>query len=365
MNKSRLFKWISVIAVLALIGAVPLAVLADDDCAADFDLSDCGPDYDPTIDVTQGVENDIDSGVGGNYWAYDDYGRQIRVWEIDESWYAVVQYNGTFQTIEGTSPGATGVVGEGVTGTMQGGYIAYLNAEMLEETGWPLTGYVGSYDYQGDPETGEVPGYVSWPAQYFEDDLVFEYAWWGWEYLPVCESNGSWVNSSDENVGDITGEPDFSCLPPPPAPAQPSAPLGCTVRIHTHVDGLLPPGFMVGVGYDMKPPETAMKEGEVMDFVADGLQGASLYTQSFTGGDGIYAPRTLLRFNGNGYAAGDADVLLRGGNCSGYVWLNVYAPNGAFLGHLALSDDGHPIAKPATQRGPNSALGAVWPADLK
>ena len=79
----------------------------------------------PLINVNQKIFNDIDSGVLGNYWAYDDIVRHITVVSLGGNNYcASVQYQGSFTTINGSSPGGTGTVAAGVIGTFQGGYTA-------------------------------------------------------------------------------------------------------------------------------------------------------------------------------------------------------------------------------------------------
>lgn len=222
---------IAVPTALVIVAALAMAIPAfaqEEPCWADFDLSDCteGVEIEPAIDVTQDVANDLDSGIEA-WWANDVYLRSIEALPVEEDplFVAIVQYDGTFTSFAGPSPNGSGEVGEGVTGSMQGGYVALVYGDWLEEPEWPLTGYVGLFDYDptwaddGDGifEYGEESfsaERVSWLDQYFED-WEFEYIWWGWQYLPVCESNGYWINSQDGNFGDITGEPDFSCLPGP------------------------------------------------------------------------------------------------------------------------------------------------------
>src|SRR5512144_1986360 len=77
------------------------------------------------LNVVFQVTGDADSGVAGNYWAYDSYTKHVQVWaQSDGTYCAQVKYNGSFVTVEGTSPAGDGQVGGGVTGTMEGGYTA-------------------------------------------------------------------------------------------------------------------------------------------------------------------------------------------------------------------------------------------------
>ncbi|PIP73347.1 MAG: hypothetical protein COW88_02295, partial [Candidatus Lloydbacteria bacterium CG22_combo_CG10-13_8_21_14_all_47_15] len=41
----------------------------------------CGGIGTPIVNVRQAVENDVDSGTAGNFWAYDNYVRRIKVWK--------------------------------------------------------------------------------------------------------------------------------------------------------------------------------------------------------------------------------------------------------------------------------------------
>jgi len=162
------------------------------------------------INVTEKVVNDIDSGVGGNNWAFDDYIRQIQVRETGSGTYcAVVRYHGSFTTIAGFSPQNTGTVAAGITGTFEGGFRATITGTLLSSPGWSTHGFVGTFDYACDATTSVCPGYVSWLGQYFSAVGGFDQPWWGWIYRTEC--NGTWVNASDGNLGDITGLASADC----------------------------------------------------------------------------------------------------------------------------------------------------------
>lgn len=156
------------------------------------------------INVTEKITNDFDSGTGGNNWPLDDFVRHIKVIETSPGVFcATVSYQGDFTTLAGKSPGNTGTVGAGVVGTFEGGYIA------IRFTGIPLSsplantnGSIGSFNYGCDTDPS-CPGYVDWTTQYFSSTSGFNLDWWGWIYH--AGNNGSWVNSSGGNSGDITG----------------------------------------------------------------------------------------------------------------------------------------------------------------
>lgn len=159
------------------------------------------------VNVTQRVVNDVDSGNSG-FWAYDDYRRLIRAWSVgDGTFCATVKYQGRFDAVEGRpSPGEDG--GEPLTGEeegrMQGGYAATIDGALVEDPDWPTRGFVGTTDYEGDVEAGTRPGAVDWVSDVYFEDATFSFDWWGWIYRGGrC---GTWVNSVDEDCGDVRCE---------------------------------------------------------------------------------------------------------------------------------------------------------------
>lgn len=166
-------------------------------------------DGEPVINATQEVVNDIDSGHHG-YWAYDDYRRVIQAWEVSTGVYcAVVKYQGSFDGVAGQlSPGKGEAGGEPLTGaedgTLQGGYTATIEGTLVSDPRWPLRGFVGTTDYEGDVEAGTRPGAVDWVSDVYFENSDFSFDWWGWIYHGGrC---GTWVNAIDEDCGDVLCE---------------------------------------------------------------------------------------------------------------------------------------------------------------
>lgn len=159
------------------------------------------------INVVHKVINDMDSGTGGNFWAFDEYVRQIEVVQTgDRTFCASVRYQGNFETVAGPSPQNTGNVGDGVVGTFQGGYTATITGTLSPTD--RTKGSLGTFDYQCDPFTGPgdrstCTGLFNWLDAYFAAGWGFVYEWWGWVYH--AGNNGSWVNAASGNSGDITG----------------------------------------------------------------------------------------------------------------------------------------------------------------
>lgn len=164
----------------------------------------CNTKGSPIINATEKVKNDVDSGVGGVYWAFDDLNRQIKVWQMDDGTFcALVRYEGNFTTIAGPSPQGTETVSDGWKGSFQGGYRAIITGNLLPTPTWATKGFVGNVDY-GCTKSGDCSlGYVDWVKQYFNHDsnTGFSQTWWGWIYHGGI--HGTWVNASSGNAGDI------------------------------------------------------------------------------------------------------------------------------------------------------------------
>jgi len=155
----------------------------------------------PVISIKQRVLNTVDSGEGGNNWAFDNVNREIKVYKQTENTYCVLtDYQGTFDSQSGQkSPGNTGTLTGKEDGTFKGGYRAIITGSMITTPGFPTKGNIGTVDYSCDI-SGTCPGAFSWVSKYFSPESIFSYDWWGWEYK---YKNLKWVNSSDGNKGDI------------------------------------------------------------------------------------------------------------------------------------------------------------------
>ena len=168
----------------------------------------CQPSTDKrlVLNIVFQVTGDADSGVGG-YWASDSYTKHVQVWDMaDGTFCARVKYNGSFVTVAGKSPSGLGTVATGVTGTMDGGYTATFTGTFAPGAR-RTKGNIGSKEY-GCVITDGVADqckYFSWLSEYFTGGGDFNQPFWGWTYN--AGDNGTWVNASTENSGDITGTP--------------------------------------------------------------------------------------------------------------------------------------------------------------
>ncbi len=168
-----------------------------------LNASTCNEGGAPVVNVTQQIINDADSGEAGNYWAMDTFTRTIQVWDQGGNTYcAIVRYTGSFQAIAGEiGPGGTGKLTGTETGSIEGGYQATITGRTLLATpGWPTQGSVGTTDYKCD-SSGNCEGAVIWMNQYFNSGYTFAQPWWGWIYRGG--TNGTWVNASTGNSGNI------------------------------------------------------------------------------------------------------------------------------------------------------------------
>ena len=192
---------------LAVVTA-PVALAAPEklNWGSKVNASQCEKSGSPIVNITQKVTNSVDSGQGGNYWAFSNYKRTIQLWETTtaDRYCAVVRYTGKFDGEAGqTSPGAGGILDGDEDGTFQGGYQATIDGTLKDNPGWKTKGSVGTADYDCNI-SGTCPGAVNWIDQYFDSGYVFGYDWWGWIYHGG--SHGTWVNSCPScggNSGDI------------------------------------------------------------------------------------------------------------------------------------------------------------------
>ena len=131
-----------------------------------------------------------DSGLGGNNWANDTIHRQLQIWKVaDGDYCASVSDQGSFVTLDGTSPGGEAHVSAGITGKLKGGYTTTLLTGTLDPSK-PTRGDLGTF-------TAETrPSFLSY-------GLDGSLADWGWVYQ--TQNNGKWLNASTGNSGDITG----------------------------------------------------------------------------------------------------------------------------------------------------------------
>ena len=155
------------------------------------------------INVTLSVTNDADSGLA-SYWAYDNYQRQVQVWQTAPGSFCVVaRYEGKFTTVATTSPGGTGTVSAGQTGTFAGGYQYTFTGALLSNPSLPTTGNIGTFDYGWDGTQAGAGSLTpfSWVSTYFSSTTNWTDDFWGWVYQGG--SCGTWYNTILGTSGNI------------------------------------------------------------------------------------------------------------------------------------------------------------------
>ncbi len=191
------------IVATALLLASPALAASKLDWHSHVNRHQCDAVGKAVVDVDEGVKNDADSGIAGNYWAFDTFSREILVFKTTTPgvYCGVVKYRGQFQAVAGqTSPGATGTLDGTEHGKFDGGYQSTITGTLLTTPTWPKKGDVGTVDYQCDI-LGNCPGYVNWVDQYFNAGATNDLNWWGWIYHG--KKDGVWINSIDGNSGDV------------------------------------------------------------------------------------------------------------------------------------------------------------------
>jgi hypothetical protein len=189
------------VAMLLIVMVLPAAAAPSD--PLHLSASQCNPSGGPVLNITFKVTRDADSGTAGNVWAFDNYNKKVQVWQqADGTFCAIVKYEGRFVTVAGPSPQAAttnGTVGAGVTGAFEGGYTALFDGTL--KPGLQTKGNIGTFDYACD--TSSNCTYFDWVSAYFAGNTTFSQPSWAWTYH--AGNNGTWVNASTGNLGDITG----------------------------------------------------------------------------------------------------------------------------------------------------------------
>ncbi|HWJ45806.1 MAG TPA: hypothetical protein VNR63_10505, partial [Gaiellaceae bacterium] len=105
--------------------------------------------------ISYGVQNDVDTGSKGNEWAHLTYVRSVRVWSRTPGVFcAASAYDGTFESIAGTSPGGRWQLPDGVRGTMRATSLTVFRGRFAPP-GAPTRGFLG------------VKGLWEWSNDYF------------------------------------------------------------------------------------------------------------------------------------------------------------------------------------------------------
>ncbi len=178
-----------------------LAAGAPHASATPTDLDSCPTDSPTLYDVTIGNTNVADFGSNGNVWALDSYLQHVQVWKLGQKHYCFrIEYDGTWTSFAGVSPGGTGTISGGLTGELHGLRILRLTGEFNPR--YPLSGHVADFDWQCGSD-GSCAGPRPSPAMYFSPITNFNVTWS--EFHATSASNGTWHQTKAGDFGDITG----------------------------------------------------------------------------------------------------------------------------------------------------------------
>jgi hypothetical protein len=164
------------------------------------------------LSVHYHVLNDVDTGVRGNNWAFDDYTRTVKVWRKSAGRFcAASTYGGTFTTIAGASPGGTTIIPAGIRGTVGGSSTTTFKGTATPGS-QPTRGDLGTKDFActSDDQKGDCSGTFDWLSAYFtsaDEFKSFKYVRYEFTYKAMEGGRGTWrdalVGGRIRSHGDI------------------------------------------------------------------------------------------------------------------------------------------------------------------
>jgi hypothetical protein len=149
------------------------------------------------LNITYRVQNDVDTGVKGNNWAFDSYTRAVHVWrKAPGRFCSTSTYSGVFTTIAGWSPGGKTQLPAGVRGTFKGSSRTTFRGTFAAR-GAPLRGFLGVKDFacSSADEKGQCSGTWDWLRTYFTDIAGFRYAKYTFTYHATENGKGTWSDT--------------------------------------------------------------------------------------------------------------------------------------------------------------------------
>jgi hypothetical protein len=164
--------------------------------AAKGALSPCGGGT-RVLDVSYRVQNDVDTGVKGNNWAFDSYTRVVRVWrKAPGRFCSASTYNGEFTTLAGWSPGGKTQLPAGIRGTFKGTSATTFRGK-LAARGAPLRGFLGVKDFSctSADRKGRCSGTWDWLRTYFTGLAAFKYTKYSFTYKATENGKGTWSDA--------------------------------------------------------------------------------------------------------------------------------------------------------------------------
>jgi hypothetical protein len=146
------------------------------------------------LKIAYGVQNDVDTGVKGNNWAFDTYTRAVRVWrKAPGRFCSASTYDGEFTTIAGWSPGGKTQLPAGIRGTFKGSSVTTFRGRLAAD-GAPVRGFLGVKDFACTSADlkGVCSGTWDWLREYFSGIAEFRYVRYEFRYHATENGTGTW-----------------------------------------------------------------------------------------------------------------------------------------------------------------------------
>jgi hypothetical protein len=147
----------------------------------------------PVIAVSYRVQNDIDTGIKGNNWAFDSYLRSVRVWRRGPGKFcSVSSYEGGFDSIAGPSPGGKWQLPAGIRGSFAGASVTTFRGRLAPRAA-PLRGFLGVKDFacSSADVKGQCTGTWDWLRDYFTGIAAFRYSRYEFRYHATENGTGT------------------------------------------------------------------------------------------------------------------------------------------------------------------------------
>lgn len=149
------------------------------------------------LNVSYRVQNDVDTGVKGNNWAFDTYTRNVRVWRKSPGRYCSAStYRGEFSTIAGWSPGGKTQIPAGIRGTFRGSSVTAFRGTFAPR-GEQVRGALGLKDFacSSADRKGQCTGTWDWLRVYFTGISGFRYVRYSFTYHATENGRGTWSDT--------------------------------------------------------------------------------------------------------------------------------------------------------------------------
>ena len=183
--------------VPAILGAAALAFASSAAAATPVKNQGCGAGK-LVLSIRYHVQNDVDTGVTGNNWAFDDYVRTVKVWRkrTPGRFCAASTYDGSFTTIAGASPGGTATIPAGIRGTLRGSSTTTFKGTWAPGS-QPTRGDLGTKDFGclSSDKKGDCAQTWDWLATYFtstDNFRSFKYVKFDFTYKATEGGRGTW-----------------------------------------------------------------------------------------------------------------------------------------------------------------------------